>query len=417
LGLSLKMRVWVRAVRHNRDEVALGDGPNGTCANVAAASSCGGFPDAPVTLEEVFTSCVDIAAVPTRHFFHVLSLYAKDDIHRDKLCEFASRTLEGKNALYEYCKRERRSAAEVMWDFWSARPPLPELLSALPLMRARRYSIASCPKWYDPSLASHTAARVWMGYQQACGLAWRPRLRARAVEAALAEAFAGSMNCCAHDMLEGGCSFDLCVAVVRFTTKTAREGHGLCSTFLAQAIAGSRIFCSFEKGSLAVPQLDVPLILVCPGTGLSPCRALVQERHLQVCSCGGGRRGGGDRFSSGLRDLIFLGFRHREGDFLYGEEWSSFADWLTVHIAFSRDDPDRKVYVQDLIEEQGSHVCRLLDAGAHVFICGRSHPMPTQVFDAFTAALSEHRGLPVEAAAARLRGMQRAKHYICDTWG
>lgn len=30
--------------------------------------------------------------------------------------------------------------------------------------------------------------------------------------------------------------------------------------------------------ALTVVALQVPLILVCPGTGLSPCRALVQAR-------------------------------------------------------------------------------------------------------------------------------------------
>ena len=34
----------------------------------------------------------------------------------------------------------------------------------------------------------------------------------------------------------------------------------------------------------AVFALQVPLILVCPGTGLSPCRALVQARHQQLMS-------------------------------------------------------------------------------------------------------------------------------------
>merc|ERR1712232_719984 len=109
------------------------------------------------------------------------------------------------------------------------------------------------------------------------------------------------------------------------------------------------------------------------------------------------------RFSTGLRDLMFLGFRHRSGDFLYEEEWPSFSDWLAVHSAFSRDDPDRKVYVQDMIEANGAHVCALLDAGAQVYVCGRSHPMPSQVFDAFAEVLHIHRGLSMEQAAERLR--------------
>merc|ERR1712151_1457837 len=115
--------------------------------------------------------------------------------------------------------------------------------------------------------------------------------------------------------------------------------------------------------------------------------------------------------------LMFLGFRHQDGDFLYGGEWSTFSAWLAVHVAFSRDHSDRKVYVQDLIEEHGAHVSRLLDMGARIYVCGRSHPMPTQVFDAFTEVLHDHRGLSMEDAASRLREMQRAQRYICDTWG
>jgi hypothetical protein len=39
---------------------------------------------------------------------------------------------------------------------------------------------------------------------------------------------------------------------------------------------------------------------------------------------------------------MFLGFRHQDGDFLYGQEWSTFSSWLSIHIAFSRDHEDKK---------------------------------------------------------------------------
>ena len=46
----------------------------------------------------------------------------------------------------------------------------------------------------------------------------------------------------------------------------------------------------------------------------------------------------------GSQDLIFLGFRHQHGDFLYGPEWSTFQSWLSVHVAFSRDHEDKKAH-------------------------------------------------------------------------
>lgn len=370
-----------------------------------AASSI--FPDAPVTLEQIFSLYVDIGATPSRHFFQVLAQNTTDELHQQKLTQFASRTLEAKDALYEYCKREKRSAAEVMFDFWTARPPLAELLSAMTPMRPRRYSIASCPRWNNADALAERLARFWMGRAALRG--WTG-LRGRAALGACAEAMGDHLPI----SQDSGCRFDLCVGIVRSVTKTNRTVEGLCSTFLQKAAAGTQVWCSFEPGQLVLPPLAVPMILVCPGTGLSPCRALVQERHLEIAGMRGGRPA---RFDMGLKDLMFLGFRHERGDFLYGPEWSTFSEWLATHIAFSRDHEDRKVYVQDQIEEQGEHVCRLLDAGAQIFVCGRAHPMPAQVFDAFAEVLQVHRGIPLEDAAARLREMQRTQRYICDTWG
>lgn len=372
------------------------------------------FPHTPLTLETIFSSYLDINSVPSRYFFSVLAQHTDHDLHRKKLTEFASRTLEAKDALYEYCKREKRSAAEVMWDFWTARPPLEELLSALPPMRPRMYSIASCPKWYDLDHSSQRVANFWACYAAAVGPAWRARFAGQAATRAISE----SIQQCAsssdpHKRVPE--SFDLCVAVVEFTTRTGRTGHGLCSTYLRDAPIGLHVQCAIEKGSLALPPLEVPLIFICPGTGLSPCRALAQQRHLQIGQLPESSRP--VRFAHGVKDMMFLGFRHKKGDFLYGGEWSEFHDWLSVHVAFSRDCEDRKVYVQDVIEEHGSQVCTALDAGARIYICGRSHPMPSQVFNSLVEILQIHRGFSDEDATKYLRELQRTQRYICDTWG
>merc|ERR1719198_1960822 len=196
-----------------------------------------------MTLHEIFSYYVDITAAPTRYFFYALSCHTDDELHRKKLREFSSRTLEAKDALYEYCKREKRSAAEVMWDFWTARPPLAELLSALPLMRPRRYSIASCPRWFDPGLSADVAARFWASYQRSCGPWLRRQLNTRLTERCFAEALTRLSQSSEE---KRGAVFDLCVAVVKSTTKTGREFVGLCSSYLQKSAVGSSIVCSFE---------------------------------------------------------------------------------------------------------------------------------------------------------------------------
>lgn len=37
------------------------------------------------------------------------------------------------------------------------------------------------------------------------------------------------------------------------------------------------------------------------------------------------------------KDLLFLGFRCEEADYLFSEEWGRYSEWLDVHVAFSRD--------------------------------------------------------------------------------
>ncbi|CAK9058255.1 unnamed protein product [Durusdinium trenchii] len=138
---------------------------------------------------------------------------------------------------------------------------------------------------------------------------------------------------------------DLCVGIVNSVTRSNREVKG--SNFLKDAAVGSRLQCSLEKGTLQLPPLEVPLILICPGTGLSPCRALVQERHKQLM----GAKSPPARFHKGLQDLMFLGFRHQDGDFLYGHEWSNFKTWLSVHVAFSRDHEDKKAETSITIDD------------------------------------------------------------------
>jgi hypothetical protein len=53
---------------------------------------------------------------------------------------------------YEFIKAEHRSIAEVLWDFNEcvSNMPLEHLLSLLPIIVPRRYSIASAPFWYSP---------------------------------------------------------------------------------------------------------------------------------------------------------------------------------------------------------------------------------------------------------------------------
>ena len=55
---------------------------------------------------------------PSRYFMHVLSLFVKSDIHKEKLREFASKTVDGKSEYYRYSIKEKRTVIEVLYDFY-----------------------------------------------------------------------------------------------------------------------------------------------------------------------------------------------------------------------------------------------------------------------------------------------------------
>jgi sulfite reductase (NADPH) flavoprotein alpha-component len=122
------------------------------------------------------------------------------------------------------------------------------------------------------------------------------------------------------------------------------------------------------------------LILVGPGTGIAPFRALIQERSATRALTT--RQG---------RTWLFTGGR-TEGDVLYQRELSDF-DRLDV--ALSRVGPE-KVYVQDLMLRHGAEVWSWIANGAHLYVCGDGKRMAKAVHAALVAVAREHGGI-VEA--------------------
>jgi len=100
------------------------------------------IPPQPLTLATLFTHYFDISDVPKgRWFFQVMAQYTEDDeVRKKKLEELGGSSLEGKEALFEYCKRPRRSIVEIFEDFPTTKVPLQMLVNIVPPLRAREYT-------------------------------------------------------------------------------------------------------------------------------------------------------------------------------------------------------------------------------------------------------------------------------------
>ena len=271
------------------------------------------------TLGRLLSSFLDIGGMPQRGFFEGISLHTTNEEEKEKLNELSS--AEGTDLYYDYCVREKRNYIEVLEDFKSARPCLAKLLELLPRLQPRHYSIAN------------------------------------------------SGMICPDEV-------HLCVAVATSKTPYGRIRAGVCSSYLSSLSPGDQVIFWIRSGSFKMPIQSpagvhdalLPLVLVGPGTGVAPMRALLQEWKVAH-----------EKQNLGvppqLRTVLFFGCRKRESDFLYADEITSASQAsndeipadpdvfitpsATVVVAFSRDQA-KKVYVTNKIEEHGASVWNLL---------------------------------------------------------
>ncbi|EFJ14983.1 hypothetical protein SELMODRAFT_119211 [Selaginella moellendorffii] len=307
---------------------------------------------APITLRTLVEAVMDISsASPRRYFFEVMMHFADAEHEKERLQYFA--TSEGRDDLYNYNQRERRTVTEVLEDFPSVRLPLEWLVQLVPRLRPRYFSISS-------SLKAHPN------------------------------------------------EIHLTMAVVQWTTPFKRKRQGLCSTWLAQLDSKTGVVPVWvTKGILKLPRPSVPLILVGPGTGCAPFRAFIEERAAIAASqpvapilfffgC---------RYSA--KDFLY---KEQWQAFAQDRGVLSQENGGGFFVAFSRDQP-RKIYVQHRIREQSKLVYKLIEDGAAIFVSGSADKMPADVAQAFDEIAVEM-GDP-RAAPKKLEALGR---YVVEVW-
>ncbi|CAX42180.1 NADPH-dependent cytochrome P450 reductase, putative [Candida dubliniensis CD36] len=152
-----------------------------------------------------------------------------------------------------------------------------------------------------------------------------------------------------------------------------------------------------------------PVILIGPGTGVAPLRGFVRERVQQV--------------KNGVnvgKTILFYGCRNEHDDFLYKQEWSEYAsvlgDKFQMFNAFSRQDPSKKVYVQDKIVENYKTVNELLNNGATIYVCGDASRMARDVQAAIAKIVAKDRNITQESATELVKSWKVQNRYQEDVW-
>lgn len=283
-----------------------------------------------LSLGALFTHVLDLFGKPTKHFLHELATFETSEEER--------KTMMDPNFLKKESKANGITVADVLLWFKKAQPPLPALLNMIPRIKPRAYSIASSPNASKTTIELLVLIDTW----------W-------------CDAEGGSMR------------------------------YGLNCDMLRQIKDGDHLWCRIKAGSMEPPDVTQPVVCAGIGSGLAPHMAFLRDRVYAVEE-EEATTGGKTQVAS---FSLYFGNRFRADEYLYQDELEGYQqkyNWFKLHTAFSRDNPDKKVYVQDLVGATDDARCLLLLPESNkgmLYVCGnRQLPKPLQ--EALVASFSQN---------------------------
>ncbi len=197
----------------------------------------------------------------------------------------------------------------------------------------------------------------------------------------------------------------LCVGIVRYDTHGRKRG-GICSTFLSDRLRDDTkpgVYLHHNNAFRLPADGNVPVIMVGPGTGIAPFRAFLEERKATEAKG---------------RNWLFFGNPYKKSDFLYEDEMDAYvADGTLTRadLAWSRDQKE-KIYVQNLMLNEGAELWKWFQEGAAFYVCGDASRMAKDVDAALHTIAQEHGGLSEEEAAEFVSQMKKDKRYLRDVY-
>uniref|UniRef100_A0A673YUS5 Nitric oxide synthase n=1 Tax=Salmo trutta TaxID=8032 RepID=A0A673YUS5_SALTR len=261
----------------------------------------------PCTIYQAFQYFLDITTPPSPVLLQQFASLATNDKQRKKL-ETLSKEYE------EWKWYNNPTMVEVLEEFPSIQMPSTLLLTQLPLLQPRYYSISSSPDVHPGEI-------------------------------------------------------HLTVAVVSYKTRDG-EGpihHGVCSSWLNRIEAEEMVPC-FVRGAptFRLPKDHrAPCILVGPGTGIAPFRSFWEQKLF-------------DYERNGIKScpmILVFGCRQSQIDHIYKEETIQAKNkevFKELYTAYSREPGRPKKYVQDVLREKLSETVYqcLREEGGHIYVCG-----------------------------------------------
>ncbi|KAG1929953.1 nitric oxide synthase 2b, inducible [Pimephales promelas] len=310
----------------------------------------------PCPLVQSLTYYLDVTSPPSQSFLRKLSKMATQEDHRQRLLALATDL-----KVYTIWKEfHKPTFLEVLEEFSSVELSAEFLLSQLPLLKPRLYSISSSPDLHPQEL-------------------------------------------------------HLTVAVVSYHTQEGKgpQHFGLCSAWLNTIEEGHMVPCCVHSsdGFHLPSDPSAPCILVGAGSGIAPFRGFWQQRFYDMKKTG----------LKGSPMTLVFGCRDSDTDHLYKEETLDMRDngiLSNITTAYSRQTGKPKVYVQDILREQlNDKVFEVLHHNpGHLYICGGIN-MAQDVAATIQEILVRRLGITLTQAEEYLSRLKNEKRYHEDIFG
>jgi sulfite reductase alpha subunit-like flavoprotein/nitric oxide synthase oxygenase domain/subunit/hemoglobin-like flavoprotein len=198
------------------------------------------------------------------------------------------------------------------------------------------------------------------------------------------------------------------VGVLQIKTDAGKIRQGLCSNYLAGVEVGMQVRMGVRTSTFRPPSdPDAVMLMVGPGTGVSPLIAFLQYREALLHQ--------GQPLSDAT---LYFGCRNYN-DFLYQEQiqtWQSKGVLSGLEVAFSRLG-EQKVYVQNLMQQKPQETWKLLNhPKCHYYVCGDAK-MADDVFEVMMAIAKTEGKLSHIEAVEFFDKMKRENRFFSDVWG
>jgi sulfite reductase alpha subunit-like flavoprotein len=326
----------------------------------------------PCSVRDAFMKYCDITSPPKKSLLRLLAESCKKEEDKVKLLEMIS--AKGKATYRKDILEGEPNLLDILETYPSCKPKLEDLIEFLPALAPRLYSVSSTREVHQDQVHfAFSLVEFKTSYKN---------------KGNVRRGVATSWLCRMADLVQDGWTVHIPIFL-----KPSRD---------------------FQHPK--VEDLTKPIIMIGPGTGVSPFRGFLHYRGFLEQQ----QQQETTTKSKAGESWLFYGCRDRTKDFLYEKDFTMLHEEKKVlhhyQTAFSREQ-STKVYVQHLMENNKEKLGQLiLEEGAYIFVCGDGMHMAKDVQNKLNEILCKQGKMTAIDADKMLKDMLKSGRYVRDIW-